>query len=374
MFSGWVGDDNPNFDGLRSAITKLLLSAEALYANFGSDIGGYRTQDDLPLGRTREAFTRWFQMATFIPLMENGGNGEHRPWIFDDPGSTEVVDLYRKFVNAHYELVPYLLDIGTNAWETVTSSLTPVKKVDLVGVITTDFDFYLGTEILVCPMVYNDTIRNITFPGNSSITYTNYFDPRDVHHGNTTVIYPCDWDRFPVFVISGGILPLRIVHGEQTNRGSSFFPHALTILLNRPQTHGGWVTKQIREFGIGRGLKIGYSFHPFHSLSFSSSAFHPVNAKKVKRNPEHAEYDQIIFSVEGVCFDYVELLHVVQKVELNHQMINQTLAFSDSLERLTTSSGFFHDRDNQRLYVVPSSSQNGVEVSVIHSSPNPCSF
>ena len=53
------------------------------YPNFGSDIGGYRSGEG-DLGRTKELLIRWAQLGAFSPLMENGGNKEHRPWVFDD--------------------------------------------------------------------------------------------------------------------------------------------------------------------------------------------------------------------------------------------------------------------------------------------------
>lgn len=81
MFSGWVGDQTGDFDGLKAALNNILRSAWRGYLNFGCDIGGYRT-DNSKLGRTKEVFTRWFQLGSLLPLMENGGNGEHRPWIF----------------------------------------------------------------------------------------------------------------------------------------------------------------------------------------------------------------------------------------------------------------------------------------------------
>ena len=45
--------------------------------------------------------------------------------MFDTNGSTAVVDNYRLFTNAHYELVPYLLTTGTQAYESGVSSITP---------------------------------------------------------------------------------------------------------------------------------------------------------------------------------------------------------------------------------------------------------
>jgi len=68
----------------------------------GSRTGGYRSSN-VPLGRTKQLFIRWAQMGAFVPLMENGGNGEHRPWMFDNTNQT--LDIYRNFVNIHMEMV-----------------------------------------------------------------------------------------------------------------------------------------------------------------------------------------------------------------------------------------------------------------------------
>ncbi len=77
------------------------------YVNFGSDIAGYR--GDGP--RELSLYVRWFQLGAFCPLMENGGNGAHEPWLYDTPGSTTIVDIYRKFVNIHMQLGPYFMAV-----------------------------------------------------------------------------------------------------------------------------------------------------------------------------------------------------------------------------------------------------------------------
>jgi alpha-D-xyloside xylohydrolase len=40
MFAGWVGDQDPTFEGLRAALINILESAWRNYTNFGSDTGG----------------------------------------------------------------------------------------------------------------------------------------------------------------------------------------------------------------------------------------------------------------------------------------------------------------------------------------------
>ena len=83
MFSGWVGDQDPTFFGLKTALGNMMWSAWYNYTNFGSDIGGYRGGN-----RTAELFLRWTSVGAFMPLMENGGNNDHTPWHFDNENST----------------------------------------------------------------------------------------------------------------------------------------------------------------------------------------------------------------------------------------------------------------------------------------------
>jgi alpha-glucosidase (family GH31 glycosyl hydrolase) len=54
MFSGWVGDQDPSFYGLKAALGNIFYSAWYNYTNFGSDIGGYRGGQ-----RTAELLLRW---------------------------------------------------------------------------------------------------------------------------------------------------------------------------------------------------------------------------------------------------------------------------------------------------------------------------
>ncbi len=73
--AGWVGDQDPTFQGLRHALANMFVSAGLGYVNFGSDTGGYRSGE-----RTEELFIRWVQLSAFCPVFENGGNGPARPW------------------------------------------------------------------------------------------------------------------------------------------------------------------------------------------------------------------------------------------------------------------------------------------------------
>lgn len=104
MFSGWVGDQDSSADGFRKTMYNILKSAWNGYLNFGFDIGGYRGQNI-----SKSIFLRWVQVGALVPFMENGGNGKHQPWLFD----SQTVDIYRKFVDLHYQLKPTFLSCAS---------------------------------------------------------------------------------------------------------------------------------------------------------------------------------------------------------------------------------------------------------------------
>lgn len=180
VFSGWVGDLDPTWDGLKEGINRMRISAERKYVNFGTDIAGYRSGD-----RTVAMFTRWFQLGAFCPLMENGGNNEHRPWMYDTPGSTTVLDTYRNFVNIHMSLLPYFMTTGTEAWENDRSAMA----------FTTKTDFLLGADIFVAPMMDNTTSRSVEFPESKTGDWVNWWNSSTHYKPRSTVDYECPMDE-----------------------------------------------------------------------------------------------------------------------------------------------------------------------------------
>jgi len=60
-------------------MVNVIHSATKNYLNFGFDIGGYKES-----GPTAKfLLLRWMQTGALLPFMENGGNGKHQPWLYD---------------------------------------------------------------------------------------------------------------------------------------------------------------------------------------------------------------------------------------------------------------------------------------------------
>ena len=232
MTSGWVGDNDASFGGLIDCAKKVLQSAWRGYANYGCDIGGYRIGN-----RTKELFLRWAAFGAFLPLMENGGENNHRPWSFDvgQPNATQTTDLYRLFVNTHRSLMPYLLSVGSEALDTQTAVLTPsaANGLNATSIFTfnpSTYDYLLGPSLFVSPVLEsNVSSQNSTFPP-AEAGWANLFRPSVVYAGGETVqlnITLDDSQPYPAFQRVGSILPLRVESDALPHHGrASSLPRA----------------------------------------------------------------------------------------------------------------------------------------------------
>jgi hypothetical protein len=259
MFSGWVGDQDPNFDGLRAALINIFESAWQNYTNFGSDTGGYRLGN-----RTREVFVRWAQLNAFLPLFENGGNGDHTPWFFDGAdNSTQVTDMYRRLVNAHYALVPYFFSTGTTAYAAGVSAITPVSAppVDFPFILQPDqvscWDYWLGADIFVSPVAFEGVaLQRVALPGGAP-GWVDFWDPSSTFPSPSNVTYPVPLSGdmlHPVFHRLGALLPLHVSTPlPLVPRGGPAWAPALTLLAAGVGEGGGGAAETASVAAAGEG-------------------------------------------------------------------------------------------------------------------------
>jgi len=366
---------------------KMLQSAWANYPCFGCDIGGYRGGNRT--GSYVETFVRWFQLGAFLPLMENGGDGEHRPWMYDEPNSTTIVDTYRSFVEMHLSLGPYLLTIGTQAYENGTSSLLPLAPwssfVDKVieDFFPETFDYYLGPHIFVSPIIVENTVlKNVSFPAGSN--WVSMFNSSMVFSGGEWAWVPVPMTEFAAFQQQGAIIPMKVTKDEFPLYGNRFSRDALTIVVHTPldvttmSSHSLIVMRsaaplferhcinaEMRE-RHNIGLKMGYTFDSYkHVLRLSLSAFKTspvVILLQQVRSCSHIEIQdhdnsqltlsQTIQSYDGVAVKRA-LLHEVSSSE----SLSTVVRLDD-----ITSGAFFFDATNSNLFVRPSGLANGCEL------------
>lgn len=213
MYSGWVGDDDATFNGMRGCARKIIFSAWNGYASYGCDVGGYRGQDT----PNKQLFIRWAQYGAFLPLMENGGGGEHRPWMYDQ----ETVAIYRKFATEHHRLAPYLMTSTTNAMAAGVSTITPLAERPDIPLYRVQqpstYNYLLGPDILVHPAMADLPFVNSTFAtivdaqfpeGNEWLDWWQPHDTSLKRSGGSRALLMVPLTSASVFVRRGAMLPL----------------------------------------------------------------------------------------------------------------------------------------------------------------------
>ena len=259
-FAGWVGDQDPTWSGLRAALINLFFSAERGYVNFGSDIAGYRG-DEI---RDKELFLRWAQLGALCPVMENGGAGEHRPWMYDN----QTLSIYRDFTKLHHALIPYLYSQGAQSYQFGVSLMRPVQNRK---------SFMLGDSIFVSVIDTPSTERSVTLPDGDWI---DFWDGAEFAGGQTiTVDYPLE--RYPIFVRKGAVIPMDLREGTVFSKTNAVFP-PLTVHLY-PQ---GNLTRQFDLYEEkGAGARIVCNFGQTTTIRLSAStrdfAFRVMNVAPV---------------------------------------------------------------------------------------------
>jgi alpha-glucosidase (family GH31 glycosyl hydrolase) len=191
-FAGWVGDQAPTWDGMHIAMTHVYYSALAGYVIFGSDNGGYKGGYE----PEQEIFLRWTQWSAVCPLMENGGNSEHRPWLIGDTEQErkQTEDIYRLFVNLHYKLIPYMQEQAAKAWAEGGSFMKMLKN---DGEVWT-WQYLFGDDMLVAPFYQSGNFRTVSFPEGDDWVYL--FERNLVFKGGSTAKLWVPITESPIFL------------------------------------------------------------------------------------------------------------------------------------------------------------------------------
>jgi alpha-glucosidase (family GH31 glycosyl hydrolase) len=206
VFMGWVGDEYGTYDGLKTALRFMLESGRQNYVGFGSDIGGFLFDHGSgPLGRTKELFLRWTAVGALSSFMENGGTGEHFPWNFDN----ETVDIYRSWVNLHYQLVPYLYSEGTQV--AIGQNGTLMKPCDEIFANGSQ-SYFLGPNIYVVPVPRDPKpgqLQLVWLPKSSTQQWINYFNTSITYKSETFINEDTSrLDRIPLYVQQNSLIPM----------------------------------------------------------------------------------------------------------------------------------------------------------------------
>ena len=210
----WSGDITSEWTTLRKQIAAGLGFSISGDPYWTSDTGGYTMQprftnarDGEALDEWRELNARWFQFSTFSPILRVHGTDRPREmWNLGDD-TTPVYRTELAFDTLRYALFPYIYSVAGAVTHDGYTTMRPlvmdfrdeVKARDIAD------EFMFGPSLLVSPVTqYKARSRPVYLPSGS--TWYDFWTGRPTP-GGQTVTADAPYERLPVFVRAGAIIP-----------------------------------------------------------------------------------------------------------------------------------------------------------------------
>ncbi|MGD0745896.1 MAG: TIM-barrel domain-containing protein [Verrucomicrobiota bacterium] len=220
----WVGQfagDHPaNFNGLQHVLTGALNLCACGYSLWGSDLGGY-------WGYPQPAvYMRWFQFGCFSPLMRPHGTAPRDPWYFSEAAVTN----YKFLAWTRENILNYTYNAAAIAHETgipIMRSM-PVAFPNEEQVATDGDQYMFGPDLLVAPVVNEDTFKTISFP---SGVWTSLWDGKTVS-GPVTLKVDAPLDTIPVYLKPGAVVPVQL--NRELQFGASMTNNRVDVMVVTP--------------------------------------------------------------------------------------------------------------------------------------------
>jgi alpha-D-xyloside xylohydrolase len=214
----WAGDQTGDWNGLQRAIRSAETAAMSGFPTWGSDVGGYSSEQV-----TAEVFIRWAQLGAVSPVLEVGGVGANAtPWVL----GPDAMSALRDAAVLHYELFPYMYGLLRRD-EPVLRPLA-YGYPDDPQVWHTDLELLVGPDLLAAPVAGPGTTPAVYLPGGR---WVDLYSGATVAGGGPSFTRETPMSQFPLYARAGAVIPfnLRTSTGswwgvdEQTHPGRAGF-------------------------------------------------------------------------------------------------------------------------------------------------------
>jgi alpha-D-xyloside xylohydrolase len=203
--TAWSGDINSDWFSFRRQIPAGLNFSLSGIPYWTTDVGGFvfGSPDDPAF---RELFVRWFQYATFNPILRVHGTrkpDENELWSYG-PDAEKIL---AGFDRLRYRMLPYIYSM---AWKTTSEAYTPMRPLvmDFRGDTRAENvgdQFMYGPAFLVSPVTEpSATTRQLYLP------QAKWYDfwRGTAQEGGRAISAIAPLDEMPLYVRAGSILPL----------------------------------------------------------------------------------------------------------------------------------------------------------------------
>lgn len=210
----WSGDVVSRWDDLRDQIAAGVNLSMSGIPNWTHDIGGfsneerYTKQDPAHLEEWRELNTRWFQFGAFSPLFRSHGEFPKREIYEIAPEGSPTYDSMAWYDRLRYRLMPYIYTLAADTYHrdgTIMRGLVMDFPDDRNGWDVND-QYMFGPAFLVAPVTaFRARSRPVYLPAGA--LWYDFYSGRSMH-GGWTVEAAAPYERMPLFVRAGSIVPV----------------------------------------------------------------------------------------------------------------------------------------------------------------------
>jgi alpha-D-xyloside xylohydrolase len=173
-----------------------------------SGTGNAHTQTSAAADEWRELNARWFEFATFIPLLRVHGELQPREmWNLGGGDDGPVYQAEVKFDKLRYALLPYIYSLAgavTQDGSTIMRPLVMDFASDATARELVD-QYMFGPAFMVAPVTtYKARTRSVYLPG--SATWYDFWTGAEAP-GGSSFDAPAPYDQIPLFIRAGSIVP-----------------------------------------------------------------------------------------------------------------------------------------------------------------------
>ncbi|HXU68792.1 MAG TPA: TIM-barrel domain-containing protein [Polyangia bacterium] len=209
----WSGDPDASFDdaeGLPAQMRAGITLSMSGVAHWGSDIGGFKCQNDGGAGADGELLTRWIEAGSMSSNMHDedacsGGSGKATIW-----SSPDAQTAWRTYARLHTRMLPYFVALAADAHATGAPVVRSpwVMHPERRELAPVGDAFYVGPSLYAAPVVARGaTTKDIVLPPG---LFVDWHDGTllDGGSGGVTATVPAALDKLPLLLVDGALLPL----------------------------------------------------------------------------------------------------------------------------------------------------------------------
>ena len=270
----WTGDNHSMWPHLSLAITHMIGLSVSGIPFCGTDIGGFSGD------AKKELMIRWIELGSMSPLFRNHScevTIRQEPWMFDE----ETINIYRKYVDLRYSLIPYFYDLFKVHENTGLPIIRPLVMEYPLDENTYNINdaFMVGDNILVSPVITKGMNKKMVYLPKG--TFYRYQTNEKIV-GPLYFIEDTPLDTMPIYIKDGSIIPHSI--------NLKNVKHDDTLVLDIYGEKASYIHYQ------DNGVDFKYRDNEFNEYEISFEE----NILKIKLlNENYLKYDKLIIKKEG---------------------------------------------------------------------------